>query len=308
VTCHSRKHFTAQRSPRLRRTVLAGAAACVLAAGSGYAQDAADASGGGPGAAAESPERAATPTSAPREEVVVRARSKAFVRQQIRLAEEAVYTRFNEINSTDDFDIHCYREVHTGSRIPVRECVPNYYRDALRRAGIETARSMQGSASLPITHFAAQATVQGNYMESEFRALAASDEELSNALIRLVGLHDRLAGRDTLRTTDPEPVFEIKTADQEELPYGARRMADVYIARDPWEHDLDYRTFAFANVFGEITGVRVDCDNHAADLAFEAESEWTLPDEWGRCAVRVSGLQGSAFSLFEFEGSNTAAD
>ena len=37
-------------------------------------------------------------------------------------AEEALYKVFNSLNSNDDYDIHCYEEAPTGSKIPRRIC------------------------------------------------------------------------------------------------------------------------------------------------------------------------------------------
>jgi len=37
-------------------------------------------------------------------------------------AEEALYKVFNSLNSDDDFDIHCYMEAPTGSKLKVRVC------------------------------------------------------------------------------------------------------------------------------------------------------------------------------------------
>src|SRR5690606_21331891 len=41
------------------------------------------------------------------EEFIVHGRSPAELRVQLELAEEAVYARFNEINSSDEFDFRC---------------------------------------------------------------------------------------------------------------------------------------------------------------------------------------------------------
>ena len=60
----------------------------------------------------------AAETGAPAdEEIIVRGRGYGDLRRQIQLAEELVYARFNDINSDDKFDIHCFERPMLGSRI-----------------------------------------------------------------------------------------------------------------------------------------------------------------------------------------------
>ena len=65
---------------------------------------------------------AANDAAAP-EEFIVTANALQDLRLQIKLAEDQVYARFNEINGDDSHDIHCYDRVSTGSHVPRRRCV-----------------------------------------------------------------------------------------------------------------------------------------------------------------------------------------
>lgn len=240
---------------------------------------------------------AAEPTQAT-EEVVVRGRSLPLLRAQIEVAEEAVYARFNEINSRDEFDIHCRDEVFIGSRIPRRICEPNFSRAAKRNIGVETVRAMQGSASLNPSLFQAEALYKERLLEEELRELIRQDEALLAAVTRLATLKEAVSGRE------PPAVLaasRVVTAEDEALPYGAALQADVRAGSEPWRHELTARTFTIANVFGTVHGIELDCGAQSNRLDFERGSEWTLPEGWTDCAVYVEATPGSTFSLYEFE-------
>ncbi len=56
------------------------------------------------------------------EEVIVRGRRLADFRFQVEQARVRAYDIFNEINSDDDFDVHCVREQTTGTRVRQQVC------------------------------------------------------------------------------------------------------------------------------------------------------------------------------------------
>jgi hypothetical protein len=56
------------------------------------------------------------------EEVIVRGRRLAELRLQVRDTRERAYAIFNEINSSDDFDVHCRDERKYHSRAKKRVC------------------------------------------------------------------------------------------------------------------------------------------------------------------------------------------
>lgn len=61
------------------------------------------------------------------EELVVRGKRLADFRVEVDLARERAYAVFNEINSTNDFDIQCVDDVpRRGSRIGRRVCAPRF--------------------------------------------------------------------------------------------------------------------------------------------------------------------------------------
>lgn len=235
------------------------------------------------------------------EEVVVRGRSRAALRLQIQIAEEAVYARFNDINSNDEFDIHCYQEVITGSKIPRRVCQPNLWRTALRRAGVEAARAMQGSYALNGAQFQAEAMYKRSLMVDELQRLAREDEELQRAVVnlaRLTGAASEQRGRVRLPASAAD---RVATADEEVLPYGAAVMANVWVRREPWTHALTHRIFTIANLYGQIESIDLDCGDQSERIEYEPGAEWSLPDGWESCEVTVAANPGTTFALYEFE-------
>ena len=54
------------------------------------------------------------------DEIVVTARALEGLRIRIELAENEVYARFNDINSNDLYDIHCYERFRPLSHIKAR--------------------------------------------------------------------------------------------------------------------------------------------------------------------------------------------
>ncbi len=138
----------------------------------------------------ENPATIATPEAAgSTEEVIVRGRSPAALRIQIELAEEALYDRFNEINSNDEFDIHCKEIAFTGSRMLTRFCQPNFWHTAEERLAYDTVLMLQGSAfSANPGLFRGEQRYKRVLMLEEMRRLAREDEEFIDALRRLYTL------------------------------------------------------------------------------------------------------------------------
>ncbi|HEX6995658.1 MAG TPA: hypothetical protein VF339_16120 [Gammaproteobacteria bacterium] len=235
------------------------------------------------------------------EEVVVRGRSRGMLRAQIQLAEEAVYARFNEINSNDEFDIHCRRVTPIGSNISRRVCEPNFWRNVQARAGEETVRALQGSSAVPTEVFLAEGLLKYRLLDEEMRRLTAEDEELRRSLVRLVRLMEADSGGEL------PPAFFATVSVQEkagetELPYDAAIRTSVRIGRDPWTYALALQTFTIAHVYGEIRRVEVQCEGRRKQrLRYEPDVEWTLPEAWAPCDLTVRATAGTTFALYEFE-------
>jgi hypothetical protein len=133
------------------------------------------------------------------DEIIVRGRTAEALRFEIERAEDAVFARFNEINSHDRFDIHCKSQVPTGRHIPARVCAPNYLRDA----EANHAKAILTGIGDP------QAAIgDGNYrhleLEQEMQRLVLEDEKLLRAMERLVQLRDFRSGHRGRARAEPQ--------------------------------------------------------------------------------------------------------
>jgi hypothetical protein len=167
---------------------LAALAAPVLA------QEASQASGNVPPVAAGVASNAppAAPPAAAVDEVIVPGRKGEPLRVEIERLENSVYDRFNALNSSDEFDIHCFEQAPTGSNIPVRKCWPNFALDAEKRAAGKSLRRMQGvgggggNAESERTSNAEKS----KQLIAEIQRVAREDEQLARDLTRLAQLKE----------------------------------------------------------------------------------------------------------------------
>ena len=127
------------------------------------------------------------------DEIIVQGRTFGQLRLEIQRAEEALYERFNAINSKDEYDITCDYEKLTGSKIPRRVCRANFWRTSEARASHETVLSMQGSSAFGAEQFQAQALYKQSLLAEEMRRLASTDPELQQAAFKLGTLEQALA-------------------------------------------------------------------------------------------------------------------
>ncbi len=236
------------------------------------------------------------------DEVVVQGRNFGTLRLEIQRAEEALYERFNAINSKDEFDITCDYEVLTGSKIPRRVCRANFWRTSEARAAHETVLRLQGSSSFDARTFEAQALYKQGLLAAELRRLAATDPDLKQAAFRLGTLEKALSERRL--PIPPAAGTEeraLTSAESQQRPNDATVVADVRIGREPWTHVLRWQTFTIANLVGELRSLEVRCSGQTEQLQWEQGVEWKLPDDWQSCALRVEAREGTTFALYEFQ-------
>ncbi|HVZ36167.1 MAG TPA: hypothetical protein VG963_27255 [Polyangiaceae bacterium] len=236
------------------------------------------------------------------DEVIVQGRNFATLRLEVQRAEQALYDRFNAINSNDDFDITCDYEVLTGSRIPRRVCRANFWRKAEANAAHEAVLGLQGSSSFGAQQFQAQALYKQSQLAEEMRRLAATDPELQQAAFRLGTLEQALSqGRLPMPTAVGTQERTLTAGDGQPLPYDAAVLVDVHMGPEPWSYALKWPTFTIANVFGELRSLELRCKGQTERLQWEQGVEWRLPDGWKACSLRVEAPPGTTFALYEFE-------
>jgi hypothetical protein len=65
------------------------------------------------------------------------------MRRQIVLLEDKFYDRYNELNTVDDFDVHCIEEARTGTRFIKRSCRAVYQERAFADEGQAAFKVLQ---------------------------------------------------------------------------------------------------------------------------------------------------------------------
>ena len=238
------------------------------------------------------------------ETVFVRGFSPGNLRRLVEEAEEAVYARFNEINSDDQFDIYCYIRQEIGSRVLRRRCLPNYWREADTEVGEETVRGMQsgGGPAFNPQAIASEAHYKGLLLTEEMQRLTAEDEELLAATVRLVNLQQSLGNSEGLKEAADATLERQVSPDQDAVAvdYQADAVFEVRMGNRSWRHELSTRTFTIARVNGEIRDLKVECDENEIQLEQEIGVDWTLPAGWGACTVVVDAMRDTTFALYEF--------
>jgi hypothetical protein len=226
------------------------------------------------------------------EEIVIRGQRRppwGEMRLEIERAQEALYTRFNEINSTDDFDIDCWREKFYGRM--QRFCMSNSARDFQNRIGSATVRGDTVQALL----LAQKAALRERELNDELLRLATTDGQLKQAVASLG--QAQVAYQLSLGTTT---LSRQVSATLGKLPYDAEQLFEVIMGNDPWRHPLTQRTFTIADVSGEIRKLEVECAEGSERIDYEIGIDWMVPSDRGACELQVHAKKGTTFRLYEF--------
>src|SRR6185503_728620 len=141
----------------------------------------------GLGASALGQEVAAPQRSSELEELIVSGRRPENLRVEIERLENAVYERFNALNSSNEFDVHCFEQAPTGSNIPVRTCAPNFVTRTESHAGetmVRDGRDKAGNNNNPAEQRMNMERKNREFVE-EIQRVARADEQLLRGLARL---------------------------------------------------------------------------------------------------------------------------
>lgn len=123
------------------------------------------------------------------EEVLVRGQRRlSAARKAIEEAEDRFYLRWNEINGDRAFDIHCYRDAPTGTRLSARVCVPVFVADIQTAAAQATLMGMQGGMAaeggfVALSDGTPRMMLQRQALRKRMLEMANSDPELKRALL-----------------------------------------------------------------------------------------------------------------------------
>jgi hypothetical protein len=223
--------------------------------------------------------------------------SVSTLRLQLRRTREAMFARFNEINSDDKFDIHCYWEAPLGTRIKAERCVPNYQRELEGGYAQAFLGQLRGEAGIPPEAYWGDMTFWNRKLSDEWLRLANEDPEFKRTMQRFGSARTAL---DRLTPSFFSKSRDVTPRDTASLN-GPQRALDVTAGRKPWKHKLGTRTFAIAIPGDDIQGITVTCENATEHLEYRPNSEWTIPDDYGKCWLQVDATPGTAFNLYELE-------
>jgi hypothetical protein len=159
------------------------------------------------------------------DEVIVRARRLAEFRVEVQLARERAYAIFNEINSTDDFDITCELGPRTGTRVGRQVCAARFEGRISSRAAKDYLATMrwlcggelgltqdcifgpqsgQGMAAARAAE--SEAPIQRDRLEQEIHRLARTDLRFGQAILDFYDAsvrYEEERKRSRARTRDP---------------------------------------------------------------------------------------------------------
>ncbi len=246
----------------------------------------------------------------PADQIVVRERALEQLRVRVRLAENDVYARFNDINSSDLYDFHCYERASTGTRIKKRVCLSNAWRAADAAMAQATVWSLQGGdgvggASIAGAYGPHAEQYRANQLATERRViaemgrLAHEDPALGAAMVRLGQAYQ---AEELVSGTHPQwTLYREVTTGEKGLPFDAQHLFEVHIGQVAWTHPLASRTFTLGSVSGHIRDLRIACDHASAKLGYRQDVEWTIPAAWGACTLEVHAKRETTFALYEFQ-------
>jgi hypothetical protein len=233
------------------------------------------------------------------DEVIVRGRRGVELRLEIEGAENAIFARFNDINSDDRFDIGCRMQAPIGSRIDRRVCESNDWRDQAANFAAAWVRQSRGEGGpLPEVFLVEQQRGQRQLVD-EMRRLVYQDEVLYQAVERMGRARMALAEfhRSAFRGSYAREVIP----NEEGLPLGAERMFHVWVGSERWSHPLTQSTFGMAQITGKIRNVEIECEEGGERHEYEDKLAWTLPPDWSDCILFVSARRKTEFALYELE-------
>ena len=122
------------------------------------------------------------------EEIVVYGdKSLSLLRRDLYRAEEKAFGLFNSLNSDDDYDIHCYKEVRIGSHIKRRICKPNFVMKLEAEATSRWLRGLQSGGRSGQPHSEAMVRTQRKeeILHEEMESLILKNPDLLKAVIEL---------------------------------------------------------------------------------------------------------------------------
>jgi hypothetical protein len=96
------------------------------------------------------------------------------LRRQLLRTRDAMFARFNEVNSDDKFDLHCVHEPVTGSRITRERCVSNIWKDMDEKVAQAYLGQTRGETGPPPGFYLAQQNYWSSKLSEEWTRVAGA--------------------------------------------------------------------------------------------------------------------------------------
>lgn len=233
------------------------------------------------------------------EEIIVRGKSYGEFRLEVERAKDAVFARFNDINSDDRLDIHCRAEPRLGSKLDERVCASNSWREQDANFGRDYVRELLGETGANPQQYRIEQLRMQARLEDEMRRLALEDPALRAMVARLGEAMQAMAAATGSR--ESWTLFREITPGTEGLPFDAEQLFEIRIGGEPWTHALTHSTFTIGQLTGNIRRLDLECVEKTVRLEYQPDVEWTVPSGWSGCLLRVQAKRGTAFRLYEFD-------
>lgn len=153
-------------------------------------------------------------------------------------------------------------------------------------------------------------TFDGKYLNKKVVAGVFDD-----LFVHQVGLQDYQSALETyekrleLDKGEPSPAI-VKVAEQlralkeADTPFSVVGNLEPYKTDDAkngsWYFNLLRREIGLIPVKGKPERLRIACDKNSAEMDFNADQTWKVPESWGDCKVFVYGAPGAEFQLVQY--------
>jgi hypothetical protein len=99
-----------------------------------------------------------------------------------------------------------------------------------------------------------------------------------------------------------EPIHQQVEQLQQALDQGYTLSAKGKILdRDEgWFFIPSRRTFTIANTQGDLDSIEAVCNLRKVSMEYQPDVEWSLPESWGECSLKVMGDRNTTFTFYEF--------
>jgi hypothetical protein len=127
--------------------------------------------------------------------VVTEDRTLSVIENDILQATFDIYDIYNELNEDDEYDVHCYSEIISGSRIKQQFCQANYEVRAQSDSSSDYFRGQQGGNPQGSQVSAAALTgsetaVKKKILGEKMLGFANNNKSLADAMLKLQGLQE----------------------------------------------------------------------------------------------------------------------